>query len=131
MQSTLPPPSSRLQHAITACDKIRPTISTEPDSKESFDKLRSVLSKLRTALGIINGKKRVPSDDCRMEETFKELCSDIGGISTKLGIIAFTPSSFVDKFQMLEDRICALEGERDQTTFSYAQAVQNMSNSDI
>ena len=116
MHRISPPSSSRLQDAITVCDDMRPTFSTEFNSKESFDNLRSVLFKLSSTPRNFMTKKQLRSDNRRMEETIKEICSEIGEISTKLGVFASTLSSFVDKFQMLEDRIRALESKSNQTT---------------
>ena len=127
MQRTILPSSSQLWDSITVCDTMRTTCSAETDSKESLDKLRSVLSRLSSTPSLIRAKRQPHSDERRMGETIQKLCTESSEISTKLGIIASTLSSFVGKHSF-----CALEDNNNQTSpSSYAQAAQNLPNSSI
>ena len=121
------PSTSRLTNAIAVCDNMRPSLPTVDSNNETFDKMRADLARLNPTPTATTKMQLRKSDERKLEESVRELCSEIGDISSKLKIIASTLTTFIDKFQDFEERISALESRSASSSpASYAQAVQSI-----
>ena len=77
---------------------MRPSLPTVDGINENFDKLLTDLSWLNSTPTASTKSQLRKLDERKLEDSVRELCSEIGDISSKLKIIAYTLSTFIHKF---------------------------------